>query len=645
MDSSIKYRPDVDGLRAVAVVSVVANHFLIPGFHGGFVGVDIFFVISGYLITRIIIAELSSGGFSLARFYDRRARRILPALFLMMLASLIAGALLLYPDDWVFLAKSSLWTMAFASNLFFARNLGSYFSSAADLQPLLHTWSLAVEEQFYVIFPLLLIVTWRFGKRPVIIIVACISAVSLAAAILTTAASPIAAFYLPFSRVWELGMGVLLALGALSVKRVSIGVQEASAAAGLLLIGLSILLVDKNTAFPGWWTLAPCAGAAALIWTSEYRTTNIGRLLSARLVVYIGRISYSLYLWHWPVRAFALHWNDGPLNPWQSAAAIVLSFLLAAISFTFVETPFRRGAGLKGFRIFAATGATAIVMTCLALPVIAFHGVPQRGGVAPEWVALMQSESAAFQKSECLGRSETVPAITRCAFGTVPYSVVLWGDSHAAHLAPVMDRLGAKHPIGWRQITKAGCPPILEVRITPASEMTVGCEQFNAAAIAEIESASSVKIVVLAAMWAPYLTGQSVLTTDQGSGASALSAGIMAIKDRLGAKGIDVLVVGNAPHPDLDAVECVARASFLRLQADHCFAADTEKIAAAERAVVAAIGPDYFALWPWFCSAESCNFRLPGGSVFMDASHFSAAGLRVFEGKLVAAILNAMRSS
>ena len=271
----MKYRSDIDGLRAVAVLPVVFYHAGVPGFSGGFVGVDVFFVISGYLITQIIFDEMRKGQFSILSFYERRARRILPALFVVLTICLAAGWFLLFPDDYDQMARSAVSALLFSSNIWFWQNSGGYFGGTTDYLPLLHTWSLAVEEQFYIIFPLFLMALVRLGRRATSKFTLVLVIVSLSLAIWASPRMPSASFYILYTRIWELGVGSLLALHVGSIMPTR-WVREILAAVGLLAILVPVTLYNSATLFPGVGALPPVFGAAALIWAGSAGTHFAG---------------------------------------------------------------------------------------------------------------------------------------------------------------------------------------------------------------------------------------------------------------------------------------------------------------------------------------------------------------------------------
>ena len=373
----IKYRPDIDGLRAIAVTSVVAYHCGLPWLKGGFVGVDVFFVISGYLIGSIVYKEIRGRSFSISKFYARRARRILPALFVVLLVSYGIASLILSPLEMKMFSGSAIASITSSSNIFFWRNT-FYFFPRSDQHPLLMAWSLGVEEQFYLLFPLLMLVIRNLRWRLQLLTLVSLTVLSLVSCIWGTRYHLNAAYYLPFTRGWELAAGVLIAIVEANrpAKAATLSSLRSHALSilGFGMICLAIGAFDRNTIFPGYFALLPVIGAVFVI---VARGGLVNRFLAAQPIVFVGRVSYSWYLWHWPMLSFASIASDGGLGRGVKIIIGAASFVCAVLSYLLVEKPFRTSttpapALLKKYAI-----AAVLVM----LPALAYYltnGFPQR---------------------------------------------------------------------------------------------------------------------------------------------------------------------------------------------------------------------------------------------------------------------------
>jgi peptidoglycan/LPS O-acetylase OafA/YrhL len=394
--ASLKYRPDIDGLRAVAVVSVMIFHLSTGHLQGGFVGVDVFFVISGYLISAIIFSEIACSSFSVLRFYERRIRRIFPALFGMLILFSTLASFYLLPAELVNYVKSLLTAVTSSSNFYFWQHSG-YFD-LPESSPLLHTWSLAVEEQFYILFPIcLVVIRWFFPKRLRSAVLILFLA-SLATSVVMVHYDPVSAFYLPHSRAWELLLGTLISQGYFPRLHSSI-LRNLATLTGIALIVYPVFYYTRRTPFPGIGALAPCIGSALIIGAGEFGSSLVSRVLSWRPVVFIGLISYSLYLWHWPVivlhtMGFSVNLND--LLPYRYTTMIpafrfdmwmelVTSFIFAVIFWRFVERPFRsRPLRISRRPLFALSAAVMVVLIVFSAIVIFAEGF--KGRFSPQAV-------------------------------------------------------------------------------------------------------------------------------------------------------------------------------------------------------------------------------------------------------------------
>jgi peptidoglycan/LPS O-acetylase OafA/YrhL len=428
------YRQEIDGLRAIAVIPVILFHAGFKSFSGGYVGVDIFFVISGYLITSIILEELRAGRFSLVKFYERRARRILPALFLVMTVCLPFAYALMTPQENTIFAQSILSVTIFASNILFFLTSG-YFDTAAELKPLLHTWSLAVEEQYYLLFPLLLMATSRFGEKWLRNALWGLILASLTLAQFLSMNGQGTGFYLLPTRCWELLIGSLVALDCARKSKPNFPrlVLEFFCFFGILLIAFAVFMFDRQVPFPSVYTLVPTLGAAMLIRYSSQQTV-VGRILSQRALVGIGLLSYSAYLWHNPIFAFSRLNSLVELTFGQKLLLILLCFLLSFLTWKFVERPFRNRQLFTRAKIYAFAGlGTALFFS------IGLFGHFNKGFHGRIETANIQSFANPLKTEidACLGFSSTeMDGFKYCFFGDLNSSKlsVLYGDSHAESL-------------------------------------------------------------------------------------------------------------------------------------------------------------------------------------------------------------------
>lgn len=467
------YRPEVDGLRALAVLPVIAFHAGFAGFDGGFIGVDVFFVISGYLITGILVSDLQSDRYSITRFYERRARRILPALFVVLAASIIAAQIILPPPPFMEFSASVFSVVLFLSNMLFIAEV-DYFGPAAEETPLLHTWSLAVEEQFYILFPLILWGLWQLWKRPALIWgVGLITLASLVFSEWAWRLYPAQTFFFLPSRAWELGAGALCALRPIRAPATPKLWHQTLGLLGIVAIVMSIIMLDRSTPFPSLWALLPVGGSVAVIlWATT--GTVAARLLSLRAVVGIGLISYSAYLWHNPMFAFARLAVEGEPSTLLMLGLALLSLVLAALSWRFVEQPFRhhktRATWLpRRWQVFAVSGLGIAVFAGFGLWGFLTDGRASLWlkGADPQMrqtYVLMQSARDIERRSDdgaCRFNIETLTPETatrladcQTAFGP---GIAVLGDSHAIDLAEAL-LLATQTPFLFA-LTDGGCRP------------------------------------------------------------------------------------------------------------------------------------------------------------------------------------------
>ena len=501
----LKHRPEVDGLRAVAVIPVILFHAGFAAFPGGFVGVDVFFVISGYLITNIIYSEISNGGFSIGRFYERRVRRILPALLLVLIVSAVLAWRWMLPLADEAFSKSLVAVNLFVSNILFWRETG-YFDQGNQLKPLLHTWSLAVEEQFYLFFPPLLLLVTRLRGRAVVGVVAGLTMASLLLAEWASYRS--ASFYLLPTRAWELGVGAVIALAALDRRRWPRVVSELCSIIGLMMILFAIFTYQGSANFAGFEAIPPVLGTAFIICFAK-PNTFCGRVLSLRPVVAIGLISYSAYLWHQVIFAFARLRSLEHLGTAAYLGLSGLSLVLAYLSLRFVETPFRDRRLTTRRQVLSWSAAVAATLIVVGVLGVVTHGLPQR--MDPAIVAVADMPQTQSFVSWACGPEPGTLSVKHCVHGDFDRRIVVWGDSEAMALAPGLADVMAAQRVSVTSLTRLACTPVLGWNLGDE-----GCERFRRNSFDYLTEASGRDdVVVIHGRWLNLLGER---TSDDGEG-------------------------------------------------------------------------------------------------------------------------------
>ena len=454
-----KYRSDIDGLRAVAVLLVLFFH-TDCGFSGGYIGVDVFFVISGFLITGLIIKNQQKKQFSLAMFWGRRIKRIVPAAFVVVVVTLLAGAWILLPEDYEQLAESTIYQQLMLANHFFYQHL-NYFDGPAETKALLHTWSLAVEEQFYLVFPLLLIFLRRYSNRVAALSLAVLAILSFAYSHWATNNTPSAAFFLLPSRMWELLVGALLVYAPLPKAKSQQWLEFASFV-GISGIFAAGLLFDATTPFPGTAALVPCFATALIIYSNVHTQTKIGRLLSNKGMVFIGLISYSLYLWHWPILALLRYNTNQPLTTASQCAALGLSLLCGWLSWKYIETPFRRGfQNIKLRRTLTITAACATALIIASIWIDHSKGLTWR--LPADVYQLIQDNEVPkrFRSNTEQVKTGVLPLLGSVDNSQQPIDFLIWGDSHAMAIGTLMEDLATEHQLHGRIAARSAIAPLV----------------------------------------------------------------------------------------------------------------------------------------------------------------------------------------
>lgn len=607
----VGYRPEIDGLRAIAVVSVVLFHAGIKAFAGGYVGVDVFFVISGFLITTILLKELDAKDFSIVRFYERRARRILPAMFFVLGVTVCFAWKIFLPTEFKIFGQGVTSAVFFAANVYLYKKNNDYFGLQSEQNPILHLWSLAVEEQYYVVFPVLLFVIWRAGLRWVWATLAILALLSLAGAHFASSRTPGAAFYLIQYRAWELLLGSLLALGSRHARQLpSKFAREALGIGGLGMIVVSIIAFDRATPFPSLWALLPTVGTALVILYADSKTF-VGRILGSPIPVGIGLISFSLYLWHQPI--FALNRvlsRHEPSVAWLLALSVG-SAALAYLTWRFVETPFRRASFAGRRTVFALAGTATFAFAAFGILGHLNSGYPER---SPIFARLVSNFGLSL---DCNGNYTVDDS---CSTSAAP-EVAILGNSYAMHLVE-----GFRHAYPERsivQLTLDACEPhSLDQRIRAGK---MNCSKFLDLTLKTIDATTSVRTVIISSPFSDLLSEDNALAFERTVDAAA------------GGGKRRVYVFGPTPSSGADFGKCfvleveggdLTACDFLRdeIQKEHFGIVDRLR-RAQERE-----GFEFVDLTNYICDESVCHSSMDGVFIYRDAGHLSREGSRrIFE--------------
>ena len=650
----MNYRAEIDGLRALAVTSVILFHTDFDHFSGGYVGVDVFFVISGYLITSIIVNDLELGRFSVVTFYERRVRRIFPALFFVTLACL--------PFAWFWFgakvleafSESAMAVALFCSNILFWTESG-YFDTQAEYKPLLHTWSLSVEEQFYILFPWLLVLIWwlkqklnwtNASKKVEIGILGFLFVASLCAAQYYCDHAPEANFYLLPTRVWELLIGTFTALYLHRRNNTvtSLNLLNLSSTFGLILIILAIAHYDSLTPFPSLYALVPTLGTALIILHAQTGTW-VHRLLSTKPLVGLGLISYSAYLWHYPLFAFSQYRFLPDSSPQLYALYFVIILVLAYFSWKYIETPFRNRKFLSRKHLFMLAGAVSLLTFVIGGILTHYDGVPER-------VNLPDSVDASIEwsnRTECFEHEKTNHIRKEnwfCLLGRrdqVP-TFLLVGDSHSLSLLPAFDQEAAALQISGAYVAKSSCPPLLFVHHIHRGKIDDACRLLNQR-VHEWVKELNVQTVFLVARWSYFTEGDfpnpkntvRFLTMDKNGKQSieesrrAFAVGLKKTIQAYSEIGVNVVIVPQVPHqlayPDsiyFRAFKSSNSSEFLKLlSVPYDMHLELQKSANEQ---FGNLNVNLFSIDEIFCDHSYCKIGTVTESYYVDDDHLSNTG-------------------
>lgn len=625
-----KYRPEIDGLRAIAILSVVFFHAFPDLLPGGFIGVDVFFVISGFLISSIVFSSLERDRFSLYEFYVRRVRRIFPALIFVLLVSLVTAWWVLFPDEFKLLTKHTAAGVGFVQNFVLWRESG-YFDTAAEAKPLLHLWSLAIEEQFYIFWPLLLAFVWK-RHWSFLRITAVIAAFSFSLNLyLLRGGHPTEAFFLPHARFWELMIGGILAYITLHRPRMIAPYQNAQATLGLVLICAGLLLLNKGRDFPGWWALLPTLGSFFIISAGPGAWLNI-KLLANRPMVAIGLISYPLYLWHWPILAY-LRITYVEITPAAKLSALLTAFLLAWVTYYFIERPIRLKADKRKSFI-----ALAVTLALIGICAETLH--KQDTLVQPRLAALGTEflyDRSKLGYLDCTDQALRDAGLGYCSrTSSEPIDAVLIGDSHADDKYYGIAKLD--HDRNWMLIGHHSCPPVLGINV----ETTVkDCKKKFEEVYAWIALHPEVKTVVLAYFGSyqldtPYAADHKVNSVGPDTMKitsphdlpryDTFKLGLENALARLTALNKQVVLLVDIPELPYFPRDCARRGSPCDIPVDEVMARQSE-----HRSMTRALQQAYpsvrvFDPKSLLCDAASCSYRSGQTIMYRDSHHLTLKG-------------------
>jgi len=636
--AGLTYRPDIDGLRAISVLLVILFHAEVPGFTGGYVGVDVFFVISGYLITLLLIAPSDQ---TLARrltnFYLRRGRRILPALLVLLIVSTVAAAVLFLPSDLRRFGRS----LGFAAGLM--GNVGTwyegdYFYLGDNFAPLQHLWSIGVEEQFYLVYPVLLLLVSRFLPARSRWIMAGLAISSLSLCIWISYYSPVANYYMPPTRAWQLFLGALVALGAVREIKNRI-VNDLLAVVSLGAILLVAHFYERSTRYPGVYAIVPSVAATALIAAGVRRSTYVGRLLSMRPFVFTGLISYSLYLWHFPTLSFFTYYNIDPPSVVELVGLLIMTYVIAVASWAAVEKPVREGIFLRSNRSLGfAASITTVVLGLSGCVFWLSLGLPER------FEAEIQRLTAGtdrfhFAEPKCLAIPvEKIAEGDLCSYGPTGKGLkkaVVWGDSHALALLPAYEALAHAHRIRLYFGIVGACRPLMVAAGREESDYwSVRCANFNSAMARAIRRLDP-DLIILNAYWLNPETGSRADSVEVVPGKSRFAWGLEETLRQVGSRNRSVCAVLTVPSYKHPVPYALAMAYRRHVDAESLVLSRTEALEqyrdaerelrlAEQRGLLRIADPKDV-----LCRTDKCVLRSADGSpLYRDRTHLSLAGAR-----------------
>jgi peptidoglycan/LPS O-acetylase OafA/YrhL len=632
----LKYRPDIDGLRALAVVPVILFHAGFELFSGGFVGVDVFFVISGYLITTILIEDIENERFSIVNFYERRARRILPALFFVMLVCIPFAWMWMLPSQMKGFSQSLVAVSLFASNILFWQQSG-YFDASVEEKPLLHTWSLAVEEQYYVLFPIFLILFWRFGKNRVFWMIVMMAAISLLLSEWGWRNKPSANFYLAPTRAWELFAG---SIAAFIVQKRGVQKNNTLALLGLTAIIFSIFAYNETTPFPSAYALVPVVGVVLLILYAN-KETLVARLLSTKIFVGIGLISYSAYLWHQPIFAFAeVLWID--VDSALATLLVLVTVPFAYTSWRYVEKPFRNRRLFERRKIYTLSAFGIVIFSAFGFTAYTTNGFETRY----DWTEHYYITSVEKEKfnDNCTELYPDLANFHTCRMSNdTPPTIALIGDSHSHSL---YEALSAKYDNETIiNIGQFSCLPF----VTIEHKEFGNCELYQSKANAFLKANPQIHTIILSGYWGYLASGgfskkrngyrihDDISASDEVTFINNASEFINLHQ----AKVENMILVEDVPDLDFAPVRCYNIGVYRFLRSE-CFMSyknfkpRRERVRKVlEKLMQSHLSLNYVEVVNIFCDEERCTSLHPAGTLYINSDHISRLGAELVSEKII----------
>jgi len=631
------YRHDIDGLRSIAVMMVVLYHFGFSSISGGFVGVDVFFVLSGFLITNIISKQIIEKTFSFETFFIRRIKRLMPALLVMVLVTLIVSGFILAPSDYARLAESVIWISSYAGNFFFWTEYGGYFSGDTREAPLLHTWSLAVEEQFYLLWPLFIYGAYKWIGTNKTIILSLVGTLFLIwASQYATEVTVGAAYYLLPTRAFELMIGATLALAWPHIRNLSKRTNDLLSISGIGLIIYSGITLSKYDSFPGYNALYPTIGAALLLLSGKGECGLVNKCLSIKPLVFIGMISYSLYLWHWPL-VVMVNYMAIELTFTTQLILLLVAFVVSYLSYTYIEEPCRKSKDTSNVAInkFYATSTLAVII--VSSFVINTDGLSNRFDENLNSMDSALNTHSNVLRSEChaaLNQYERAPS-ENCFIGEkgADKRGFMFGDSHANHYTGLVDTLGKAYNFEVQDYTLDRCPPIFDLQWGKNSYKGAKCLERNGYVRKHLKD-SNFDFVVLAASWPNerskmvYINNENIDSTQT---VIELSDKINNTVTELVGMGLDVIIIKDTPFIIDNKPNCPLKKAMFNESMDCSIANNPNEFLSAQIELMKeSHGTNLTVIEPRdvMCRGGRCSLSLEGIPLYRDVDHLNDLGSR-----------------